>query len=91
MSLWDKDKNNNNRLQPKFNGPDSVKQRMAHRTTQVQNAQDVDDGVARISVQESRLVVYDTATARILFGVLPDGTFGIVISREGIDVFDTFI
>ena len=41
---------------------------------------------------ETRTNVYkdDTGTDRILIGVLPDGTTGIVISKDGIDVNTVF-
>ena len=36
-------------------------------------------------------VVSDTAgDRRIIFGKLPDGTYGLVISKEGVDVLDVF-
>ena len=41
---------------------------------------------------ETRTDVYkdNTGTPRILIGVLPDGTTGIVVSKEGTDVLSTF-
>lgn len=71
-------------------GPDGMSERRAHRTTQIQNSQDTDDVSARISVEETRIVVYDGTDSRIIFGVLPDNTFGLVISKEGEDVIDAF-
>lgn len=36
-------------------------------------------------------VVTDTdGNRRIIFGKLPDGTYGLVISKEGVDVLDVF-
>lgn len=40
----------------------------------------------------SRITLYDTTdnVYRMVIGILPDGTIGIAISKEGEDVFDAF-
>lgn len=40
----------------------------------------------------SRITLYDTTdnVYRMIIGILPDGTIGIAISKEGEDVFDAF-
>lgn len=35
-------------------------------------------------------VLYDGTVHRLIIGLLPDGTIGMVISKEGVDVFDVF-
>lgn len=38
----------------------------------------------------STTTYYDNANSRILIGLLPDGTYGIAISKPGIDVTSAF-
>ena len=38
----------------------------------------------------STTTYYDVANSRILIGLLPDGTYGIVISKPGVDVTSLF-
>lgn len=40
----------------------------------------------------SRITLYDTTdnVYRMIIGILPDGTIGIAISKEGEDVFEAF-
>jgi hypothetical protein len=47
---------------------------------------------SRLISNENITNVYndDSGTARIIIGVLPDGTTGIAISKEGISVLDAF-
>lgn len=36
------------------------------------------------------LVLFDGTTWRMIIGVLPDGTVGIAISKDGEDIYDAF-
>ena len=47
-------------------------------------------GYIKIEDINGRIVVYDGTDNRIIIGVLPDSTIGIVISKVGVDVFDLF-
>lgn len=38
----------------------------------------------------SRFVMFDGTVYRMIFGLLPDGTIGFIISKEGVDVFSLF-
>ena len=50
--------------------------------------------LGKLVVEEgnSRITLYDTTTNvyRMIIGILPDGSVGIAISKEGEDVFDAF-
>lgn len=38
----------------------------------------------------SRFVMFDGTVYRMIFGLLPDGSIGFIISKEGVDVFSLF-
>lgn len=48
------------------------------------------NGQLRIEDGNNRMVLFDGTNYRMIIGLLPDGTVGIVISREGVDVFNVF-
>lgn len=51
----------------------------------------VKDGQVRLELDNNRLLVAnEDGLVRMIFGVLPDGTIGIVISKEGVNVLDVF-
>lgn len=51
----------------------------------------VQDGQVRIEYGNNRFLVADeNGIVRMIIGLLPDGTIGIVISKEGISVLDVF-
>ena len=51
----------------------------------------VKDGQVRIEFDNNRFLVADeNGIVRMIIGLLPDGTIGIVISKEGISVLDVF-
>lgn len=51
----------------------------------------VKDGQVRIEFDNNRFLVADEdGIVRMIIGLLPDGTIGIVISKEGISVLDVF-
>lgn len=45
-------------------------------------------GYLRIDDINGRLVIHDGTTNRAIFGILPDGTIAIVISKPSEDVFE---
>jgi|JI10StandDraft_1071094.scaffolds.fasta_scaffold2424072_2 hypothetical protein len=52
----------------------------------------VKDGQVRMEYDNNRFIVADeNGVMRMIIGILPDGTIGIVISKEGVDVRDVFI
>lgn len=54
-------------------------------------SESVKDGQVRIEYDNNRILVADEdGLVRMIMGVLPDGTIGIVISKEGINVLDVF-
>ena len=55
-----------------------------------QESTSVLNGQLRIEDGNNRMVLFDGAVYRMIIGVLPDGTVGIVISKPGIDVFSAF-
>lgn len=48
------------------------------------------NGKLQFTQAGNALVLFDGTTWRMIIGVLPDGTVGIVISKEGEDVYDAF-
>ncbi len=51
----------------------------------------VKDGQVRMEYDNNRFLVADEdGIVRMIIGLLPDGTIGIVISKEGISVLDVF-
>lgn len=59
---------------------------------------DVEDVIRTVNENNAEIdnkflvqIIKDTdGTPRIIFGRLPDGTYGLVISKEGIDVLTVF-
>lgn len=51
----------------------------------------VKDGQVRMELDNNRFLVADEdGLVRMIIGVLPDGTIGIIISKEGVNVLDVF-
>lgn len=54
--------------------------------------QAINDNFQRMQDRFRTNVIKDeTGTNRLIFGKLPDGTYGLVISKEGIDVLTVFL
>lgn len=47
-------------------------------------------GYLRIEDTNGYMVLFDGTDSRMIIGILPDGTVGIAISKEGEDVFEAF-
>jgi hypothetical protein len=60
-------------------------------TTTGKKSESVTDGQVRFEYDNNRILIADEdGIIRMIMGVLPDGTIGIVISKEGINVLDVF-
>lgn len=55
-----------------------------------QKKTDTLDSKLRIEQGNGRLIVTDGTNNRIVLGLLPDGSYGLVISKPGIDVLGLF-
>lgn len=55
-----------------------------------QQSTSVLNGQLRIEDGNNRMVMYDGTHYRMIIGLLPDGTVGMVISKPGVDVFSLF-
>lgn len=55
-----------------------------------QNTTGVLSGQLRIEEGNGRLILFDGTVNRMIIGLLPDGTVGVVISKPGVDVFSVF-
>ena len=44
----------------------------------------------RIERGNNRMLLFDGTNYRMIIGILPDGTVGVVISKEGVDVLSLF-
>lgn len=89
MALHDVDKTSDNRGVPAPNLSDAKAQRHADGTTGISNKLDSSTG-AYVSTKNGRILVYDGTVNRVLIGLAPDGTYGVWVSKEGIDVLDAF-
>lgn len=61
-------------------------------TTTQQGGQttEVLSGKLKIDEVNNRLVLDDGTVYRMIIGLLPDGTIGMIVSKEGVDVFTVF-
>ena len=89
MALHDTDPNTTNRAEPMPQASDQNPTRSSDGTTAITNKQDGSSG-AYVSTKNATVKVNDGTHNRILIGLLPDGTYGIVISKEGVDVLTVF-
>jgi hypothetical protein len=90
MTLFNTDKGSQDRLNPSPDGHDIHLARMAHSTTSIAPRAVGTQTGARISTKNDVIAVFDDSNERINIGRLPDGTFGIAISKEGYDVSGAF-
>lgn len=47
--------------------------------------------VELVNITKDGLVLSDGSKNRLILGRWPDGTIGLIISKEGIDVYDVFV
>lgn len=55
-----------------------------------QKLTNTNQGYLRIEDINGRMVLFDGTDHRMIIGILPDGTVGIAISKDGEDVFAAF-
>jgi len=68
----------------------AVDKRMADGTTSITNKVGGDDTGPRVITRDAQIIVNDGTRARIILGLLPDSSYGLVISKKGVDAFDVF-
>lgn len=59
-------------------------------STSGQKLTNTNQGYLRIEDKNGYMVLYDGTDHRMIIGILPDGTVGIAISKDGEDVFSAF-
>lgn len=91
MSLNFTDTNSDDRQQPSVNAPDVSNNVMAHSTTSVAPRAIGTQTGARIITKNDTIIVYDASNERIVIGRLPDGTFGVAVSKAGFNVSDAIV
>lgn len=93
MALHDTSKNSQSRDNPMPNVhnhviPEAVK---AHSTVSTSySLRSNGDYTPRVQMLNNGIVVYDGSNQRIIFGLLPDGTYGLAISKAGYNVSDAY-
>ena len=90
MSLNNVDKNSDTRLEASPNAPDVHINRLAHGTTSISPRAAGTQATAKITYKNDAIIVYDGSNERIVIGRLPDGTFGVAVSKPGVDVSSAF-
>lgn len=92
MSLHDTDKASNQRSNPSLNAQDGLaaEHLKAHATEGIAYRTEDTTQTPRAITKDDQILVYDEANLRIILGRLPDGTYGMVVSKEGVDVDDLF-
>lgn len=91
MALHDIDKNSMDRGNPNPNThgkmiPEAVKAHGTISTSYTTDDSGATTNVARVQMQNNRIVIYDGTNERIVIGTLPDGTLGMAVSKAGYDV-----
>ena len=89
MALYDVDKNQDSRGNPTPNASDAHTQRRSDGTTSITNKVGTPDG-AYTKTNNATILVFDGTVNRVLIGLSPSGTYGIWVSKEGIDVLTAF-
>lgn len=51
---------------------------------------DVSNGYLKIEDGNNRMLLFNGTVFRLILGVMPDGSVGFVISKEGVDVLSLF-
>lgn len=93
MALHDVDKNSMDRGNPSPNAHGKIISEAvrAHNTVSTSySLGDSGEKTARIQMLNNNIVVYDGANQRIVIGILPDGTYGMAVSKAGFDVKDAY-
>lgn len=85
MALHDTDPNTTNRAEPMPQSSDQNPTRTSDGTTAITNKQDGSSG-AYVSTKDATVKVNDGTVNRVSLGLLSDGSYGLKVSPEGVDV-----
>jgi len=88
VSLNFTDKNSVDRTLPTPNSPDVHENPLAHGATSIAPRATGTQPGAKITNKNDTIIVYDASNERIVIGRLPDGTYGMAISKAGFNVSD---
>jgi len=89
MTLFNVDKDTDDRVNPSVNSVDKLVGRKAHATDSISPRAAGTSG-GKITTKNDQIISYDATNQRIIMGRLPDGTYGIAISKPGVDVSSAF-
>lgn len=91
MAIHDVDKTNSDRTSPRPNSHDvQGVARTAAGTISINPVTDASSVTGYVSTRDGRILINDGTDDRIIIGVLPDGTLGIVVSKVDVDVTTVF-
>jgi hypothetical protein len=90
MTLFQIDKSNDDRSTPVVNSSDVHLNRMAHATDSIAPRAAGSPVSGKITTKNDQIVASDGTVNRIIFGRLPNGVYGIAISKPGVDVGSAF-
>ena len=85
MALHDVDPNTTNRIEPMPQASDQSPTRSSDGTTAITNKQDASSG-AYVSTRDASVKVNDGTVNRVSLGLLSDGSYGLKVSPENVDV-----
>ena len=85
MALHDTDPNTTNRAEPMPQASDQNPTRSSDGTTAITNKQDGSSG-AYVSTRDASVKVNDGTVNRVSLGLLSDGSYGLKVSPENVDV-----
>lgn len=88
MSLSETDRSSDQRASPSISAPDTLAAEnvKAHATEGIAYRTEDTIETARAIVKDDQVLVYDDSNLRIVVGRLPDGTYGMAVSKPGYDV-----
>lgn len=89
MALHDVDYNNEQRDMAMPSNHDVASERGADGTRTITQKVNTNTG-PYVSTKDAVINVYDGQYTRIAIGLLPDGTYGLVITKPGFNVTDVF-
>lgn len=91
MALHDVHKGDHSTGETSTNANDLIpsESTMADGTVGITNKSNSSAGPS-VSTKNARILVYDGLVNRVLIGLAPDGTYGIWVSKSGIDVLSAF-
>jgi hypothetical protein len=90
MSLLYTDPGNDDRSTPSVQSSDVHLNPKAHATDSIAMRAENTSAGGKIVMKNDTIIVYDATNQRIVIGRLPNGDYGIVVSRAGYNVSDIF-